>query len=232
MSTHAIDDVDTYHVMNEPPTKMKENEPTPRKKLKGKKPKKSAIKRSNVRSNTKTFKKDRKFPPEVKLPPTNMSIDDFSDPEYESSGDRARDKSLERAQENATSGDEKYKIPEVEKEGGQIQAPEDADTKLYSKEEFIQFKLDDMDKFLEAKAKQHICAFYQEFEQKPNMEDAMHVQIKYELLGEDWLDNYATEILDAKYNKTNVNNVVQQQNHLTASQPSGIVHQTFQALQW
>ena len=35
----------------------------------------------------------------------------------------------------------------------------------------------------------------------------MHVQTEDELLGEDWLDNYATEILilDAKYNKTDVN---------------------------
>ena len=39
------------------------------------------------------------------------------------------------------------------------------------------------------------------------MEDAMHVQTEDELLGEDWLDNYASEILDAKYNKTDVNDV-------------------------
>ena len=36
----------------------------------------------------------------------------------------------------------------------------------------------------------------------------MHVQTEDELLGEDWLDNYATEILDAKCNKTDVNDVV------------------------
>jgi len=43
-----------------------------------------------------------------------------------------------------------------------------------------------------------------------DMEDAMHVQTKDDLLGEDWLDNYATEILDAKFNKTDVNDIVQQ----------------------
>ena len=32
------------------------------------------------------------------------------------------------------------------------------------------------------------------------------------------LDNYATEILDAKYNKIDVNDVVIQQSHLTATQ--------------
>ena len=50
-----------------------------------------------------------------------------------------------------------------------------------------------------------------------DMEDAMHVQTEDELLGEDWLDNYANEILDAKYNKTDVNEVVKQQSHLTAT---------------
>jgi len=40
------------------------------------------------------------------------------------------------------------------------------------------------------------------------MEDAMHVQTEDELPGEDWLDNYATKMLDAKYNKTDVNDVV------------------------
>ena len=68
-----------------------------------------------------------------------------------------------------------------------------------------------------------------------DMEDAMHVQTEDELLGEDWLDNYSTEILDAKYNKTDINDVVQQQKSFdcfTKERPSGIVNQTFQALQW
>ena len=46
----------------------------------------------------------------------------------------------------------------------------------------------------------------------------MHVQTEDELLGEDWLDNYATEISDAKYNKTDVNDVVEQQSYLTSAQ--------------
>jgi len=56
-----------------------------------------------------------------------------------------------------------------------------------------------------------------------DMEDAMHVQTEDELLGEDWLDNYATEILDAKYNKTDVNDVVKQQSHLTATQKKDLL---------
>ena len=50
------------------------------------------------------------------------------------------------------------------------------------------------------------------------MEDAMHVQTEDELLGEDWFDNCATEISDAKYNKTVVNDVVKRQIHLTSEQ--------------
>jgi len=40
---------------------------------------------------------------------------------------------------------------------------------------------------------------------------------------EDWLDKYATKILDAKYNKTNVNDVVQQHSHLSASQKKDLL---------
>ena len=56
-----------------------------------------------------------------------------------------------------------------------------------------------------------------------DMEDAMHVQTKDELPREDWLDNYATEILDAKYNKTDVNDVVKQQSHLTSAQKKDLL---------
>ena len=48
--------------------------------------------------------------------------------------------------------------------------------------------------------------------------DTMHLQTEDELLGEDWLDNYATEILHEKYSKTDPNDVVQQQSYLFASQ--------------
>ena len=56
-----------------------------------------------------------------------------------------------------------------------------------------------------------------------DMEDAMHVQTKDELIEEDWLDNYATKILDAKYNKTDVNDVVEQQSHLTSAQKKDLL---------
>ena len=56
-----------------------------------------------------------------------------------------------------------------------------------------------------------------------DMEDAMHVQTEDKFLGEDWLDNYATEILDAKYNKTDVNDVVKQQSHLTSAQKKDLL---------
>ena len=52
------------------------------------------------------------------------------------------------------------------------------------------------------------------------MEDAMFVQTEDELLGHDWLDSYVTEILDAKYDKTDVKDVVKQQPHLSASKKS------------
>jgi hypothetical protein len=40
------------------------------------------------------------------------------------------------------------------------------------------------------------------------MEDMYHSQIKDELLNQDWLEIYATEILDARYQWTVVINVV------------------------
>jgi len=49
------------------------------------------------------------------------------------------------------------------------------------------------------------------------MENAMFVQTEDELLGDDWLDNFATDILDAKYDKTGIKDVVKQQTHLSAS---------------
>jgi hypothetical protein len=40
------------------------------------------------------------------------------------------------------------------------------------------------------------------------MEDAFHIQCDDELFGEDWLQCHATRILDAKYENTNVRDVV------------------------
>jgi hypothetical protein len=36
------------------------------------------------------------------------------------------------------------------------------------------------------------------------MEDMFHIQVKDEIFGEDWLECFATEILDTKYEKTDV----------------------------
>ena len=88
--------------------------------------------------------------------------------EYDSDRDKGRDRSLERAQENTTFGDKNSKTPAEEKEEGQIQAYDDMDSGLHSKEEFVKFGLGNMDKSLEAKKKQHIRAFIQEIVHKPN----------------------------------------------------------------
>ena len=50
------------------------------------------------------------------------------------------------------------------------------------------------------------------------MEDSLYTQVEDEVLGEDWLDSYATEILDAKYEKANILDVVNNQKHLNKSQ--------------
>ena len=50
------------------------------------------------------------------------------------------------------------------------------------------------------------------------MEDQYFVQMEDELFGEDWLASFATEILDAKYDFTDVKDVVEKQDHLDASQ--------------
>jgi hypothetical protein len=46
------------------------------------------------------------------------------------------------------------------------------------------------------------------------MEDMFHIQVKDKIFGEDWLECFATEILDAKYEKTGVAEVVQGLTHL------------------
>jgi hypothetical protein len=50
------------------------------------------------------------------------------------------------------------------------------------------------------------------------MEDSDFIQYEDELLGQDGLKLYATEILDAKYQWNDVRDVVENQHHLTASQ--------------
>jgi hypothetical protein len=50
------------------------------------------------------------------------------------------------------------------------------------------------------------------------MDNMFHIQVKDEILGEDWLECFATEILDAKYEKTDVAEVVKGLTHLNAHQ--------------
>ena len=46
------------------------------------------------------------------------------------------------------------------------------------------------------------------------MEYALFIQQEDELFGEDWLDSYATEILEDKYNPTDINDAVSKMDHL------------------
>ncbi len=52
------------------------------------------------------------------------------------------------------------------------------------------------------------------------MEDMFHIHIKDALFGEDWLKCFKTEILDAKYEKTDVVEVVKGLSHPNAHQKS------------
>ncbi len=45
-----------------------------------------------------------------------------------------------------------------------------------------------------------------------------NIQVKDKLFGEDWLSCFATEILDAKYKKSDVVKVVKELTHLNAHQ--------------
>jgi hypothetical protein len=47
-------------------------------------------------------------------------------------------------------------------------------------------------------------------------EDMFHIQVKDELFGEDWLKCFVTKILDTKYEKTDVAEVVKELTHLNA----------------
>jgi hypothetical protein len=50
------------------------------------------------------------------------------------------------------------------------------------------------------------------------MEDMFPIQVKDELFGEDWLEYFATEILDAKYENTYVAEVLKRLMHLNGHQ--------------
>jgi hypothetical protein len=50
------------------------------------------------------------------------------------------------------------------------------------------------------------------------MEDMFHIQVEDEIFSEDWLECFATEILDAKYDKTDVAEIMKRLTHLNALQ--------------
>ena len=50
-----------------------------------------------------------------------------------------------------------------------------------------------------------------------------HIQVEDEIFGEDWLEFFATEILDAKYKKTDVAEVVKGLTHLNAHQKADLL---------
>ncbi len=55
------------------------------------------------------------------------------------------------------------------------------------------------------------------------MEDMFHIQVEDKIVGEDWLECFATEILDAKYDKTDVAEVVKGLTHLNAHQKANLL---------
>ncbi len=55
------------------------------------------------------------------------------------------------------------------------------------------------------------------------MEDMFHIQVKDEIFGEDWLECFATEILDAKYERADVVEVGKGLNHLNTHQKADLL---------
>jgi hypothetical protein len=55
------------------------------------------------------------------------------------------------------------------------------------------------------------------------MEDMFHIQVEYELFGDDWLECFATEILDSKFDRTDVVEVVKGLTHLNAHQKADLL---------
>jgi hypothetical protein len=55
------------------------------------------------------------------------------------------------------------------------------------------------------------------------MEDMFHIQVEDKIFGEDWLECITTEILDAKYEKTDVAEVVKELTHLIAYQKADLL---------
>jgi hypothetical protein len=55
------------------------------------------------------------------------------------------------------------------------------------------------------------------------MEDMFQIQVKDKNFGEDWLECFATEILDAKYERTDVAEVVKGLTHLNVHQKADLL---------
>ncbi len=55
------------------------------------------------------------------------------------------------------------------------------------------------------------------------MEDMLHIQVEDKIFGEDWLECFATEILDAKYEKTDVDEFMKGLTHLNAHQKADLL---------
>jgi hypothetical protein len=55
------------------------------------------------------------------------------------------------------------------------------------------------------------------------MEDILHIQVEDKIFGEDWLECVVTEILDAKYKKTDVVEVVKGLTHLNTHQKADLL---------
>ncbi len=55
------------------------------------------------------------------------------------------------------------------------------------------------------------------------MEDMFHIQVKDKFFIEDWLECFATEILDAKYKRTDVVEVVKGLTNLNAHQKADLL---------
>jgi regulator of RNase E activity RraB len=55
------------------------------------------------------------------------------------------------------------------------------------------------------------------------MVDAFHIQVENELFGEDWLQNFAVTMLDAKYEYTDVCQMIDQLTHLNMHQKADLL---------
>jgi hypothetical protein len=55
------------------------------------------------------------------------------------------------------------------------------------------------------------------------MVDSFHIQVENELFGEDWLQSFAIAMLDAKYEFTQVRDVVDQLSHLNMHQKADLL---------